>query len=235
MAEVAEVEEATAEVPMVGPAVAGGRGQQQGQHSPWIIITVCAGRQQGGGSGGWSGLRGEGQASELAERCSQVSELAEWRSQASELAASGSAAGRKTVKSGCRCPIGGFGDDGADGITVHVECMSGLSHVCVAYDCKCSRAPKGCRLQRMSQEAGSILSPHWLALQWDGQWGGQLVLVDSQCVVAPHWPRPPPVHEGSQQWGTGAQHSVEVEVEQLEVAGGSWEAMLLAALLQLRS
>ena len=99
-----------------------------------IIITMCAGRQQGGGSGGWPGLRGEGQASELAERRSQGSELAEWRSQASELAES--AAGRRTVKSGCRCPIGGFEVDDADGTTVHVEFMSGLAHVCVAYDCQ---------------------------------------------------------------------------------------------------
>ena len=64
-----------------------------------VTITVCAGRQQGGGSGG-PGLSGERQARELTEWRSQGSELAEWRSQASELAES--AAGCRTVKSGCR-------------------------------------------------------------------------------------------------------------------------------------
>jgi hypothetical protein len=64
-----------------------------------ITITMCAGRR-GGGSGGGTGLSGERHGRELAEWRSQGSELAEWRSQARELAES--AAGRRTVKSGCR-------------------------------------------------------------------------------------------------------------------------------------
>ena len=64
-----------------------------------ITITVCADRR-GGGSGGGTGLSSERLGRELAEWRSQGSELAEWRSQARELAES--AAGRRTVKSGCR-------------------------------------------------------------------------------------------------------------------------------------
>ena len=69
-----------------------------------LTITVCAGRRGGGGcgggSGGGAGLSGKRPVRELAEWRSQGSELAEWRSQARELAES--AAGCRTVKSGCR-------------------------------------------------------------------------------------------------------------------------------------
>ena len=69
-----------------------------------LTITVCAGRWGGGGcgggSGGGAGLSGERLGRELAEWRSQGSELAEWRSQVRELAES--AAGCRTVKSGCR-------------------------------------------------------------------------------------------------------------------------------------
>ena len=69
-----------------------------------LTITVCAGRWGGGGcgggSGGGAGLSGKRPARELAEWRSQGSELAEWRSQVRELAES--AAGCRTVKSGCR-------------------------------------------------------------------------------------------------------------------------------------
>ena len=53
-----------------------------------------------------------------------------------------------------------------------------------------------------------------------------MVLMDSQCGVPPHWPRPPPVYKGPQQWDDGAQ--LKGRVEKLEVAGNSWEAMRLA-------
>ena len=67
-----------------------------------ITITLCAGRRGLGlgGSGGVAGLSGEGQEGGLAEWRSQGSELAGWRSKEWELAES--AAGRRTVKSGCR-------------------------------------------------------------------------------------------------------------------------------------
>ena len=69
-----------------------------------MTITVCAGRWGGGGcggdSGGGAGLGDKRPARELAEWRSQGSELAEWRSQVRELAES--AAGCRTVKSGCR-------------------------------------------------------------------------------------------------------------------------------------
>jgi hypothetical protein len=100
-----------------------------------IIITVCAGRQQAGGSTIASdaglGLGGERQESELAERRSQVSGLAE------------SVVVHRTMKSGCRtesapahrCPIGGPWEVAGDGTNVYVECASGLCHAC---PCQCS-------------------------------------------------------------------------------------------------
>ena len=70
-------------------------------------------------------------------------------------------------------------------------------------------------LQRMSQKAVLAM---W---QWVGvwQWSDQLVLMDSQCEVPPHWPQPSPVYKGPQQWDAGAQPKE--QVEKLEVAGGS--------------
>ena len=64
-------------------------------------------------------------------------------------------------------------------------------------------------------------------VQWvrGWQWSDQLVLMDSQCVVPPHWSRPSPVYKGSQQWDTGTQPKE--QVERLEEAGGSREAALL--------
>ena len=115
---------------------------------------MCAGRW-GGGSGGWAGLSGERQESESAEWRSQGNELAGWRSQASELAES--AAGCRTVKSGCRT---------MPAQAVHISigelwfshqkgpqpsgCMRGLCMVGVAYDCQCSLCFSRRLLQRTS-------------------------------------------------------------------------------------
>ena len=107
-----------------------------------ITVTVCAGRWGGGGcaggSGGGAGLSGERPARELAEWRSQGSELAEWRSQVRELAES--AAGCRTVKSGCRTvpaqavhiPIGGLWISHWKGLQPS-GCIAWLSvlHACV--------------------------------------------------------------------------------------------------------
>ena len=257
-----------------------------------LTITVCAGRWGGGGcgggSGGGAGLSGERLGRELAEWRSQGSELAEWRSQARELAES--AAGCRTVKSGCRTvpaqavhisthwdlELWVSPERGCSPVEVRL-CIVSLASVsqCSLFLCF-SRG----LLQRTSQGAGLAMG-QWVVERWptmhsnsaskmgaarnwvlrgdcraetgflsgstlcsrtrgvlqaEGrvrlwQWSDQLVLMDSQCGVQPHWPRPPPVYKGPQQWDDGAQRRE--QVENLEVAGGSWEAMLLAILSQL--
>ena len=257
-----------------------------------LTITVCAGRWGGGGcgggSGGGAGLSGERLGRELAEWRSQGSELAEWRSQARELAES--AAGCRTVKSGCRTvpaqavhisthwdlELWVSPERGYSPVEVRL-CIVSLASVSQCSLCLCfSRG----LLQRTSQGAGLAMG-QWVVERWptmhsnsaskmgaarnwvlrgdcwaetgflsgstlcsrtrgvlqaEGrvrlwQWSDQLVLMDSQCGVQPHWPRPPPVYKGPQQWDDGAQRRE--QVENLEVAGGSWEAMLLAILSQL--
>ena len=78
-----------------------------------IIITVRAGRQQGGSSGG-PGLSDERQGSELAE----------WRSQASELPES--AARCRTVKPGCRTVKSGCRTAQAVHISTYLELWQSL-------------------------------------------------------------------------------------------------------------
>ena len=112
---------------------------------------------------------------------SQGSELAEWRSQVIELAES--AAGCRTVKSGCRT-------EPAQAVHISISELW-LSHwkglqpsgciACVVSGCQCSRCFNVRLLQKMSQAAGKSTLVG-TTLQWDNGWwrDGQ------RCTVTVH-------------------------------------------------
>ena len=260
-----------------------------------MTITVCAGRWGLGlgGSGGVAGLSGERQESELAEWRSQGSELAEWRSQERELAES--AAGRRTVKSGCRTePAQAVYISTSNGElwrshwkglqpsrTVY---MNGLSHACDDYDCQCSLCLSMGLMQRTSQTSpwgwGSTMG-QWVVERWPTVHSNSAPKMGAarNWVLRGHCRSSDPtglaglqplavglgaccrqraelgVGQGQGDGGTGVfpcgveelevagdswqtivllARQPGVEVEWLEEAGGSWKAMLLAVLSQLR-